>query len=58
MHAKNNIKKGDVIYKEDLIMLRPELPDGFPPYKQEQIIGKIAKEDIEKNTHIKSSDIS
>jgi len=58
VHAKSNIKKGDVIMKEDLIMLRPELPDGYPPYKQDQIIGKIAKKDIEKNTHIKSSDIS
>ena len=29
-------------------MLRPELPDSFPPYKKVEIIGKIAKENIEK----------
>ena len=57
VHAKNDIKKGDVIHEEDLIMLRPELPDSFPPYKKVEIIGKIAKENIEKNTHIKPTDI-
>lgn len=58
VHVKNHIKKGDIILKEDLIMLRPELPDSFPPYKQDQIIGKVAKENLEKNTHIKSTDIT
>ena len=36
-------------------MLRPELPESFPPYKKNEIIGKIAKEDIEPNTCIKKS---
>ena len=43
--------------KEDLIMLRPELPESFPPYKKDQVIGKIAKEDIEPNTCIKKHSI-
>jgi sialic acid synthase SpsE len=57
IHVKEKIKKGEKILEENLIMLRPELPGSFPPYKKDQIIGKIATSDIEANTHIKDSDI-
>lgn len=55
IHAKKFIKAGSEITEDDLIMLRPELPESFPPYKKNEIIGKIAKEDIEPNTCIKKS---
>lgn len=57
IHVRKKINKGDIIKKENLIMLRPELPGSFPPYKCEQIIGRIAKNDIEANTHISDFDI-
>ena len=54
---KNEIKKGETIREEDLIMLRPELPDSFPPYKANDVIGKKVKRNIEKNNYIKITDI-
>ncbi len=57
IHVNKNIKKGSVIREEDLIMLRPELPDSFSPYMKEKVIGKTAKYNIDSNTHIKTEDI-
>lgn len=57
IHVNKTIKKGDIIAEEDLIMLRPELPDSFPPHMKKQVIGKTAKSNIESNTHIKPRDI-
>ena len=57
IHLKNEIKKGETIREEDLIMLRPELPDSFPPYKANDVIGKKAKRNIQKNNYIKITDI-
>tara|TARA_X000000368_G_C23057530_1_gene724728 strand:+ start:216 stop:1289 length:1074 start_codon:yes stop_codon:yes gene_type:complete len=57
IHTKEFIKAGSVIEEKDLIMLRPELPDSFPPYRKADVIGRKAKNDIEPNTCIKKSDI-
>ena len=57
IHLKNEIKKGETIREEDLIMLRPELPDSFPPYKVNDVIGKKVKRNIQKNSYIKITDI-
>lgn len=57
IHVNKDIKEGDVIKEEDLIMLRPELPNSFPPYVKAKIVGKVAKSNIDSNTHIKVTDI-
>jgi sialic acid synthase SpsE len=57
IHAVRDIKEGEMINEGDLVMLRPELSDSFPPYKKDLVIGKIAKNTILKNTHIKETDI-
>lgn len=57
IHAKRLIKKGTVIKETDLVMLRPELPDSFPPYKKNEVIGKKALVDIKENEVVKVSNI-
>jgi sialic acid synthase SpsE len=57
IHVINKINKGEKISEDNLIMLRPELPDSFPPYMKDSLIGKVALNDIEPNTHIKTSDV-
>jgi len=57
IHANKDISAGETIKEEDLIMLRPEPKDSFPPYLKDKVIGKIAKNNIKKNSSIKSTDI-
>jgi N-acetylneuraminate synthase len=44
------------IMPSDLIMLRPCPEDGIPPYKVDEIIGKILSRDIEAGKHLRTSD--
>lgn len=57
IHSARDIEKGESINESDLVMLRPELPDSFPPYQKDLVIGQTAKNTILKNTHIKKTDI-
>jgi sialic acid synthase SpsE len=50
LHAATTIRKGQVIEKSDLVVKRPGL--GVPPYLIEQVIGRIAKYDIEEDNWI------
>ena len=52
IHSINKIKKGQKITRENLIMLRPELPGSFKPNKVEEIIGKTVLRDIPANSSI------
>ncbi len=53
IHAKNHLKRGHTIKKEDLVMLRPELEGSFKPYEAKDLIGKELVEDIQSNQCIK-----
>ena len=48
IRAKNEINKGQLIKKEDIIFLRPCPTDALPPYKVNEVIGKTSKQKIEK----------
>ena len=43
IRAKNNLKKGSGISREDLIVLRPCPSDALPPYKIQDVVGKVSK---------------
>lgn len=57
IHVNRDIIEGEVLTGDDLIMLRPELPNSFPPYKINEIIGKTLKRNLEKESCIKVGDI-
>ena len=52
IHAKRDIKKGEVIKETDLIMLRPEPANSFAPSKKHELVGQVAKQDISENACI------
>ena len=45
LHARNRIAKGDVITREMIVTKRPGL--GIQPYLIDQVVGRIARSDIE-----------
>ena len=45
LHARNRIAKGDVITREMIVTKRPGL--GIPPYLIDEVVGRIARSDIE-----------
>jgi len=45
LHARNRIAKGDVITREMIVAKRPGL--GIPPYLIDEVVGRIARSDIE-----------
>jgi pseudaminic acid synthase len=50
LYAANNIKKGQLIRNEDIVILRPAL--GILPKYRSVVVGKIAREDIAANEPI------
>lgn len=50
IHAKRDIKEGEIIRKEHLIMLRPAL--GIKPNFKEIVVGRIAKKNIKAGSMI------
>ncbi len=52
IHANKFLKKNKIITKKDLIFLRPCPKEGIDPYKYKIVIGKKAKQNIQKNETI------
>ena len=52
IYARNNLKKGDVIKKDDLIALRPENIKAVPAKRFYDLIGQTSKKDILKGEPI------
>jgi len=46
------MKSGEILKKEDLIVLRPISDQGFQPYEIEKLIGKTLTQDINAGEHI------
>ena len=55
LHAKRDIKKGEIIQREDIIELRPAV--GIPPKFKEIMVGRRAKVDIGKYEAIHWEDL-
>lgn len=58
IRAKRELPKNHLITKEDLTVLRPCPPDGFPPYKMDQLIGKKTQIIIPEGDYIRSTEIN
>lgn len=52
LRVNKDLKKGDLIKKEDLIVLRPISPGGLQPYEIGDVVGKELKVDIESGDHL------
>ena len=52
----NDITKGDIVKKEDIFPLRPVTENGFAPYEENKIIGKIVKRDVKNDDPVLQND--
>jgi N-acetylneuraminate synthase len=57
IYLTNNKKAGDILYSNDLEMLRPYNKDGFLPFELNQILGKKCTKDLYKYSLLSRSDI-
>ena len=57
IRIKRDIKQGEIIKKDDLIMLRPCPEDSIAPFEVEKIIGLKLKSDLDSGTAIKWKDL-
>jgi N-acetylneuraminate synthase len=57
LYLKRDVLAGEKINYDDIIPLRP-IHFGVPPYKIEDIIGKITKKDLKADTEIKMEDLN
>lgn len=55
IHLKRDVKKGETLAEEDLIMLRPG--DGISPFEFENIVGRRLSRDLNKNQKLTWSDL-
>lgn len=56
IRAKVELKKGQILEKADLEVLRPCPKDGIPPYKIDELSGQTLKRDINQGDYLKLSD--
>ena len=54
--AKNNLNKGQVISMEDIVWLRPG--GGIPPGKEDFVVGRVTKRNVQKGDMISLDDLS
>jgi N-acetylneuraminate synthase len=57
IRAKHDLKKGQILRKEDTEVLRPCPKDALPPYKLNQIVGKSLSVEMQKGDYFKSGDL-
>lgn len=53
LRAKRDIDVGFILKKNDIILLRPCPKDGIPPYRINEVIGRIVKVQIKRGNFIK-----
>ena len=58
VRAAKNLKKGEVLGSEHLISLRPCPPDGIPPCRINEILGKKLSRDLKEGEHITEASLS
>lgn len=49
LRFKNDLSRGHRLEEEDLIALRPCPPQGIPPYKINEVLGKTLRENVTKD---------
>lgn len=52
LRVNKNLKAGNILEKEDLIVLRPISEGGLKPYEIEEVLGKELKTDIDSGDHL------
>ena len=57
IRIKRDMKKGEIINKDDLIMLRPCPEDSIAPFEVEKILGLKLKNDLDSGNAIKWKDL-
>ena len=57
IRIKKDMKKGEIINRDDLIMLRPCPEDTIAPYDVEKVLGLKLKNDLDAGTAIKWKDL-
>lgn len=57
LYFSNTMKCGDIIRKEDIVVLRPILEDGIEASKIKDVVGKRIKKDMEEKEQIRWEDI-
>ena len=57
VRAARNLEVGEILKREDLLMLRPCPIDGFPPYKISDLLGNEIKLAISQGEHLQSKHI-
>ena len=57
IRADRDLKKGEILKREDLIVLRPCPQDGLPPYRLGEVVGKKIKRDVEAGDHLRWNDL-
>ena len=53
----HDMAAGEIVSKEDLKVLRPCPPDGLPPYRMGEVLGKALRHSMKKGQHLKIGDI-
>lgn len=56
--ASRNLKKGEKITNNDLEALRPFTTNGFHPYEEDKIIGRVLLKDMSKGESFNRNDVS
>lgn len=57
LFLRRDIKKGEILKKEDFIALRPIMPDGIEPWKIDKYIGKRLNKDKASDTYLTEEDV-
>ncbi|MFH4969236.1 N-acetylneuraminate synthase family protein [Gaetbulibacter sp. M240] len=52
LRVNKDLKKGDIVKKEDIIVLRPISEGGFKPYEINKVVGNSLKTDVESGDHL------
>ena len=57
IRASMPIRAGQVIHTKHLTSLRPCPSDALPPYRENELIGTIAKRDVQEGDYFKVGDL-
>lgn len=58
VRAKVDLTKGQILTRDDLIMLRPIPPDGLPPWQMDKVLGKSLNRDLSSGDCVRAEDVT
>ncbi len=58
IRARQPLKQGEMLSAGDLIPLRPCPPDGLPPYRLDELVGRVLMRNIEEGDIVTAADVS